>query len=120
VAFAVGLGTGYLLFGGQPEDVEVTKVAITPPALFEGLDLTADQEAAVDSILGAMRSSTDSLMDEARLDLTGRALRARAAIERVLTPEQAARLEERFETLGPTMVRRVRVNDSLIRVDTIP
>jgi len=28
-------------------------------------------------------------------------------------------LDERFETLGPLMVRRIRVNDTLVRVDTI-
>lgn len=119
VAFTVGVGVGALLFRPALENVEETVRMSAPPALFEGLDLTAEQQARVDSVMAAMRRSTDSLMDETRGDMVERATRARRAIEDVLTPEQAERLQERFETLGPLMIRRIRVNDTLLRVDTI-
>jgi len=119
VAFAVGVGVGAIFVRPAPDDVEETVRMTAPPALFEGLDLTDEQRERVDSVLAAMRGSTDSLMEEARVDMVERATRARRAIEEVLTPEQVERLEERFETLGPLMIRRIRVNDTLVRVDTI-
>lgn len=117
VAFLAGLGAGALLFGSDGGNGQTA----TPPqrGLFEDLHLTADQERQIDSIMGVMRRSTDSLMDEARVDLTARATRARQAIEGVLTPEQAALLDERMRDLGPFIMRRVQINDSLVRVDTI-
>lgn len=118
-AFLVGVGTGALLFRTAPEQVEETVRMTAPPALFEGLALTDEQQERIDSILAAMRRSTDSVMDDTRVDMVDRATRARRAIEEVLTPEQVESLEERFETLGPLMIRRVRVNDTLLRVDTI-
>lgn len=119
VAFAVGVGVGALLFRSAPENVEETVRMGAPPALFEGLELTPEQEERIDSVMAGMRRSTDSLMDETRGDMVERATRARLAIEEVLTPEQVESLAERFETLGPLMIRRIRVNDTLIRVDTI-
>lgn len=119
VAFLAGLGAGAVLFRGPGDVPARDTMDAGPPALFDALDLTPDQQVRIDSILDTVRQSTDSIMAEARMQLTWRATRARDAIEELLDPRQADQLEERFQTLGPIMVRRVRINDEPVRVDTI-
>ena len=83
VAFAAGIGAGTLL----TEDADRTP-STPPPALFDGLGLTADQQAHVDSVLAATEERANAVLEETRLDLTTLATDALEAIDRVLTPEQ--------------------------------
>ena len=100
-AFGAGMGVGELLLDGEDTD------ASPPPsaALFDGLDLTADQQTAVDSILTDLRFRTDSVIDATREPLTRAAREAQDGIEAVLSPEQAALVRERMRQLQGTSDR---------------
>lgn len=94
VAFLTGVGVGALVFGDDPEPPTTRQ---TPrPALFEGLDLTAKQQAHVDSVLAAAGRATDAILDDARVELTARATETLRAIEIQLTPEQIETVKDRI------------------------
>ncbi len=67
------------------------------PALFEDLDLTADQQAVVDSVLAATRTATAASLEDARRALTTQAVDALRAIEAVLEPAQIETLKARID-----------------------
>lgn len=93
-AFGVGFGTATLV----PEDAARAPAAHgPPPALFEDLELTADQRAVVDSVLSATRASTARALEETRMELTAQAVEAIRAIEAVLDPAQIETLKARIE-----------------------
>lgn len=94
VAFLTGVGVGALVFGDDPEPPTTRRAP--PPALFEGLDLTAEQRAHVDSVVAAAGRTTDAILDDARVELTARATAALRAIEIELTPEQIQTVRERI------------------------
>lgn len=101
VAFAAGMGAGTLL----TEDAERAP-STPPPALFDGLGLTAEQEAHVDSVLAVTEERTAALLEETRLDLTARATDALEAIDRALTPEQIDTVRARIRRWEPPGVAR--------------
>lgn len=85
VVFLAGVGVGVLVSGDDPAP---TTRRAAPPALFEDLELTAEQRAHVDSVLTATERATDAVLDDARVELTTRATDALRAIETVLTSDQ--------------------------------
>ncbi|MFO7895033.1 MAG: hypothetical protein R6U63_15070 [Longimicrobiales bacterium] len=94
VAFLAGVGVGALVFGDDPEPL--TPRQAPPPALFEDLDLSAEQRAHVDSVLTAAGRATDAILDDARVELTAQATEALRAIEVELTPEQIETVKDRI------------------------
>lgn len=118
-------GGGLVLLAAQrppapdaPPEVEVE--ASSAPDLFADLDLTPDQRAAVDSILGRTRAVVDSVFQASTDAYRVEAERAWAGILDVLDPEQGRVFAERVESAGPMRIRRVQVGDSIVREDTLP
>ena len=98
-AFLTGVGVGVL----ASDDADATSAA-PAPALFDDLDLTADQRAHVDSVLAATRAETNAVLEETRLELTTIATEALDGIDPVLTPGQIERVRERIRSHGTTAV----------------
>lgn len=94
VAFVAGIGVGTLVSdrpaAGPPPGPP-------SPALFEALELTADQQAVVDSVLAATRTATAASLEDTRRELTTQAVEALRAIEAVLDPDQIETLKTRIE-----------------------
>ncbi len=122
-AFVAGGGLVLLAAERPPSTSPAPAVEATEPAgpdLFAGLDLTAAQRAAVDSILTRTRVVVDSVFQASTDAYRVEAERARTGILDVLDAEQARAFAERVEAAGPLRIRRVQVGDSIVREDTLP
>lgn len=74
-----------------------------PRIVAERLDLTADQRAAIDSILGAQQQRVQALTREFQPQFRAIAAETREGIEAVLTPEQ----REIMQTMRRDRLRRL-------------
>jgi hypothetical protein len=109
-AFAAGVAVGLAWRRDPGPSIEDVAALASRGTVFDGLGLTPAQRAAVDSILDAFESWSDSVLSTPDSALTSHANRAQAAIRAVLDPRQDSLYMQRLDSVGAVVrVRRIRV-----------